>query len=642
MANLNGQEGQEKRQTLINRILDGIGGSKAGVALGQFGSGFGQAFNLDSEDRRDALYSRREAEGKAAIPPRYQQTLSQHPLIDSIRQFSSTTDNQTAANVLTRLGLGPFNDGMYSFRANNGLNVGGSPAEVDRLPDLEFDEKKEQVRKPTKEEAIRIAADKKRVRDLPVTNKLGYALGGMANDFTTNSTRNLWWLINAPQAIVDIGSEAAVAHANPDLYKEEIVDLQKAIDQGLVRYSPDYDQKVINRAVQDRQYQSEPLPDLTGEAARFGGYTKAGAEEDLNAIEDAVKRELYSRDNAKNYKRAAPGVRVRFDKGSKQFEVRRRAYSPTLVNVASMLPAAIAVNTGIGLMGSENNGSITGRQAGYQAAVPDELDPRTTSNAIAEVGMRYLLGREGRLMDMDDFLLERPDVTAGEYAKYKGYLRDRDTDLNPFDDGKINIAGILKTNPDGIRGAEVQFLGKSMGVNDTVIPTLSAIGGSTLGALAGRHPRIKGNKAATIASLAAGGAAGLLGGQATGSALEDQRRRNNFAERNPGVDYEKYKANARELMDQKYRLIKANPNAEAEKAESKVGFNKRNQQQALQTKALQQQVLVDQLMDEDKKARAQKAMSTQQWALDKSAAIDEEIRRRRESQQEEQPATLSL
>ena len=131
MANLNEQAGPEKRQTLINRILGGISES-------DFGSGFGQAFNLDSEDRRDALYSRREAEGKAAIPPRGIQTLSQHPLIDSIRQYSSTTDNQTAANVLSRLGLGPFNDGMYFFRANNGLNVGGAPAEVDRLPDTLF------------------------------------------------------------------------------------------------------------------------------------------------------------------------------------------------------------------------------------------------------------------------------------------------------------------------------------------------------------------------------------------------------------------------------------------------------------------------------------------------------------------------
>lgn len=624
-----------RRQGLMNNILSSMG-------LSDFSEGFGQAFNLDSEDRRDALYSRREAEGKAAIPPRYQQTLSQHPLIDSIRQFSSTTDNQTAASVLRSVGLGPFNDGMYSFRANNGLNVGGSPASGAELPDLEFDEKADRIRIPNQQEQARIAADKKRVRDLPVMTKVGYALGGMANDFTTNATRNLWWLINAPQAIVDIASEAAVAHANPNLYREEVVDLDTALKQKLVRYSPDYDEAAISRAAQDRQMISEPLPQLTGEAAEFGGYTKKGEDANRRAIEDLVRQEMYSADNPKNYKRAAPGVRVRFDPGSKRWEVRRRAYSPTLVNAASMLPAAIAVNTGIGLIGSEDNGSITGRQAGYQAAVPDELDPRVTSNAVAEVAMRYLLGREGRLMDMDDFLLERPDATAGEYSEYKGYLRDRETDLNPFDDGKINIAGILKTNPDGIRGAEVNFLGKSMGVNDTLIPTASAIAGSALGAFAGRHPRIRNNKVATIASLVGGGAAGLLGGQATGSALEDQRRRSNFAERNPGVDYDKYRANARELMDQKYNLIKANPNAQEEKAESKVGFNKRNQQQALQTKALQQQVLVDQILDQEQKARAQKAMGTQQWALDKSASIDAEIRKRRESQEEEQPASLSL
>lgn len=57
MANLNDQEGSEKRQTLINRILGGIGKS-------EFGEGFGSAFNLDSEDRRDALFSRREAARK--------------------------------------------------------------------------------------------------------------------------------------------------------------------------------------------------------------------------------------------------------------------------------------------------------------------------------------------------------------------------------------------------------------------------------------------------------------------------------------------------------------------------------------------------------------------------------------------------
>ena len=154
--------------------------------------------------------------------------------------------------------------------------------------------------------------------------------------------------------------------------------------------------------VKQREALAEPLPDLTGESAEFGGYTAAGAEADRKAIEDAVKKEMYSRDNAKNYKRAAPGVRVRFDKGTKQFEVRRRAYSPTLVNLASMLPAAAAINTGIGLMGSEDNGSITGRQAGYTAAVPDELDPESqpTPSLRWECGICLV---EAKIMDASDF-----------------------------------------------------------------------------------------------------------------------------------------------------------------------------------------------------------------------------------------------
>lgn len=41
-----------------------------------FGQGLGQAFNLDAEDRRDVLYSRREAEGKQANPTRAVQTMS--------------------------------------------------------------------------------------------------------------------------------------------------------------------------------------------------------------------------------------------------------------------------------------------------------------------------------------------------------------------------------------------------------------------------------------------------------------------------------------------------------------------------------------------------------------------------------------
>ena len=602
----------------IENILNGLGTPE------DFAAGFGQAFNLDSEDRRDVLYAHREAEGKAAIPPRHVQILSQHPLVDTIRQHASTTENQIVRNALTRIGLGPFSDGMYSFRTNTGMNVGGPVDEEGRISAWDLSE-------PTPDKARKqIEKDKARIRGLPTATKAGYALGGMANDFTNNATRNIYWLINAPQAIVDVASEGSTAAANPDLYAEETISLDEAIDKKLVRYAPDYDEKRLAKEVSRLRNQSAQFDyeDILSGLSGADTYGEKGEKLIEQVIRNKAQENLYSPQDARNYKRAAPGIRIRSvtdEQGQRHYDVRRRRFSPTLVNAASMLPAAIAINAGIGLMGTEDNGAIGGRQAGYTAALPDELDPRTSSNAIGEVAWRYMLGREGRLMEQDDFILERPDVSPGQYQGYKGYLRDRDFDLNPLD-GKINIGGILKTNPDGIRGAEVSFLGKSMGVNDTLIPTASAIGGSVLGALAGRHPSIRKNKAAVIGALAGGGAAGLVGCSAVGTVLEEDRRRSNFEARHPNLDYDAYKANARQLLDRKYELIKANPSAKDEKAKSNAGLSKRAQQAALQEIALEQQTMIDQLVNSEAKRRALEADAKRKQALEESNQIESSIR----------------
>ena len=143
------------------------------------------------------------------------------------------------------------------------------------------------------------------------------------------------------------------------------------------------------------------------------------------------------------------------------------------MTAATLIPAGIGINAGIGLLG---------RNEGYAMTVPKEVDPFSTDNAVAEVAARYLAGREGRLLEAEDFLLERPDVTYGEYQKYKGYLRDRDLDLNPFDHGKINAGCLLKTNPDGIREAEVSFMRKTLPLNDTLLGVGGSILGGSLGA----------------------------------------------------------------------------------------------------------------------------------------------------------------
>ena len=99
-TNLNDDE----RQGMRLNILRSIGDSN-------FGSGFGAAFNIDPEDRRDLLYTRREAEGKASIPPRAVQTFSQHPLVDSLRQLATTTENPAIRNTLNAVGVRTFDDG---------------------------------------------------------------------------------------------------------------------------------------------------------------------------------------------------------------------------------------------------------------------------------------------------------------------------------------------------------------------------------------------------------------------------------------------------------------------------------------------------------------------------------------------------
>ena len=150
---------------------------------------------------------------------------------------------------------------------------------------------------------------------------------------------------------------------------------------------------------------------------------------------------------------------------------------------------------------------------------------------------------------------------------------------------------------------------------------MSAAAGSILGARLARNPNL--SRSQKLASLAAGGIGGLALGTGAGDALENNRRRSNFEERNPGVDYNTYKRNAGKLLDNKIELIKANPNAEQEKSKSKTGFSKRQQQEALLNEALKQQTLIDQLVDEERQQRAAKANAERQSAFDRFTRIED-------------------
>ena len=628
-------------------------GIRIASAKDDIGYGIAEGMRVTPEDRRDALWEIRDIEGKSE-PPRAVATVATQPGFDVLRQIKTIHPNAPLP------GVKPFSDEFFVMRGKGGMNFGpNAPADL----------------KPGDKEGVE--RYKRNLREQSVLRKMGFLGGGLASDVVNDSTRSLWWLINAPQAVTNLTSELGAAHFNPDLFARREVPLEEAVDKGWVNYKRPYiSDEVLSERVRDISEDEERRilnKFADGMVDPENPYTDADFDKDMAVLQEKSRRkamdqlESEAKENVSNYVRSRPGVKIRGNR------ILKNRFNPNLVNAATIIPAALAVNAGIGL---------TGRREGYAATVPDELDETKTSNAIAEVASRYLLGREGRLLDVEDFLLERPDETQGGYAAYKGYLRDRDIDLNIFDDGKINLGGVLKTNPDGIRGAEVSFLGKSLPVNDTLLPTISAAAGTALGAaltnagsirmrggfkgrkglgkVVGLMPEVLPRKRdgsrqlakegdgpinrmqavfdkddgpmhnlRVLGTVGGMGLAGMAGGMAAGNTMEEDRRRKKFEGRaqNKGIDYDIYKKNAQRLLDDRRALKQSNPELYlSESKESKAGTNKRNQQQGLQAHTLRQQTLIDQLVDEERKARAQKALSSQQWANDKFYDIEKTIK----------------
>lgn len=113
------------------------------------------------------------------------------------------------------------------------------------------------------------------------------------------------------------------------------------------------------------------------------------------------------------------------------------------------------------------------RQPGYTAVLPGDEDRRQSENALTETVLRSI-GMTGRLLPYDDFVQERPDVSRGEYEAYKAFLYG-----SPMP---------LKFNSDGIHGAEVNLLGRSIPLLTGVLPVAGGIAGGALGLrMAGRR-----------------------------------------------------------------------------------------------------------------------------------------------------------
>ena len=297
----------------------------------------------------------------------------------------------------------------------------------------------------------------------------GQFVGHLGADIVQDRSREAWWLLNAPQAVGNVLNEAAISKANPNLFNK-----------------------------------MEPV--MVGPEGNRN-YVKSNSQAaiDVGAVDpgSGVLRK---------------GFRVQKIDGDDV--IVKRTYDPGNT-IALGVPVGLAINSGIGLL------NPTGGQEGYQAAIPSEENASKTDNALAEVASKYILGRTGNLLPWSEFQKVRPDVSKDEYMRYKAFKFDKDGDANIFDDGQVTLpSGVLKYNNDGIHGAEVQFLGRSLPLHTAILPAATAIAGTALGV----SPRF--SRGRPITSGFIGGMAGALGGMATGNAIEDERRRRNAAANN--------------------------------------------------------------------------------------------------------------
>ena len=308
--------------------------------------------------------------------------------------------------------------------------------------------------------------------------RAGQVLGTIANDLTQDHTRSLYWLLNAVQATGNVINETALGYSNPELYARP---------------------EVMNNAGNPMQ-----MPAMEdGQPVQYRDRERTLTNQ--QRYMDALNAGLINKEGV-----LQKGVNI-----NKSGNLQKRKFNPGDVAALGIAPG-IAINSGIGLL------TPFGGYEGYEAVIPDEDDPSKTANVIAEVGAKYIVGRTGNLLKYDDFKEVRPDVSRGEYNAYKAFKYDKEMDLNPFDDGQFTLPlGILKGTTDGIHGAEIQFLGRSLPVNTGIIPFASAVMGGAIG--------VRGKKPITGGLM--GGGAGLVAGSVVGNLLEAERRRRNTVTR---------------------------------------------------------------------------------------------------------------
>lgn len=112
------------------------------------------------------------------------------------------------------------------------------------------------------------------------------------------------------------------------------------------------------------------------------------------------------------------------------------------------------------------------RPAGFESIIPVEGDDKQSRNALAELALRYITGRTGRLLPWDEFTTERPDVSPEDYSAAR---------IHQFDKGLLGL-GLIKGTGRNLEG-EPEFTMMGFRVPMSAAgATLGGVGGAVAGA----------------------------------------------------------------------------------------------------------------------------------------------------------------
>lgn len=398
-------------------------------------------YDLDVRNNANTTASMREYANSASADPRFS---AQPPA-----QGSYIKNPLTQMAVSARDAFVPSSEDFLGFRREERLKRGVSPegpksdTVFSRIPlvDAYKDLAPERLGGFNEQERLHRAATGIDLMKGNPYQAAGGLLGRSAADFINNGARSVWWLLNAPQAVADVASEALTGVANRE---------------GL--YGLDYA--------------------LESDAKKRGWIDKDGTPKNSSINPVRYDFKVQEKNDPQLMRRVSELMSEKGQTGNKLYSKRRVGAN---LSTLLALPAAVAINSGLGL-------NTVGGGDGRKAVFPDEENPQETQNAIAEVAAKYILGRQGDLLPWDEYKQVRPDVTQDEYRAYKAYRYSKQPDYNYFDDGKINILnGVIKANDDGIDGGEIMFLGRSMPIATTVAPTVAGVVGAGLGAALAQH-----------------------------------------------------------------------------------------------------------------------------------------------------------